>query len=538
MQRAQALLLALCTLPSAAVAAGPGPVDVGLEYRAQHTTMKPLSVNDLTATNVGLLEHRLRVDLEASLTAKARVIVQADLLDGVIFGDNGSFVGTPRRNRGALIATRSPNLSRPIVGVLDPEAPSLDPDNYGLVLAEAPPLEINHVYGEVVLPVGLLRAGRQPVSRGRTVLVHSGGRINRWGVSRGNDSVDGVLFATKLDAIVDAVRGLSPDASVDRGLFLAVLGGVVAEQQVVTSDDDLKQMATTLFWLMKDERLFGLPLDYLDASLIHSYRGSNRFDTELQSFGAALSMQTDLLRVSLNHTFMLGGTREVSEAFALLGNVAGKPALQEIRAFGGFAEVALRLLPFELSFELFYASGDDDPDVASAFTQLTFAEDTNVGLHLFENVLAYQTERASRLGTENLKVLNPASFPLDAISTRGGLVNAIVLFPQVLAYPWDWLSLRAGAMFAFTHVRSVDPVGTLLHNDGVSMEDDLRNFNGGPPGDYWGTELDLGVTWLPVPGFALDLEGAWLMPGNALEDEHGDAVDSFYAALRMTWWTR
>jgi len=535
------LSTALALLPVAARAApkpGPAPVDLGLEYRAQHLTMKPLSLNDLTAPDVAFVEQRLRLDGQAAIGRSARIVVQADLLDGVLFGDNGSFVGSPRRNRGALIATRSPNLSRLSVDVLDRNVSTLDPDNYGLVLAPAPPLEVNHVYGEVRLPVGLLRVGRQPLSRGRTVLVHGGQRINRWGVSRAHDSADSILFATKLSAIADAAAGLPVDPSLDRGLFLAVLTGQIAEQGPATSADDLYQVASTLFYTAADEPVFGLPVERLDASLVHSYRTSDQFDTELHSATATLELETEHLRFVAHHTYMLGQTREVSEALALLGSGTGEPALQDVSAWGGIGELAFKLDPVELVFEWSYASGDDDPSLASAFTQLTQAEDNNVGLHLFENVLAYQTERAVRLGMEALKSVDPQSYPLDALSSRGALVNGIALFPQVLVRPWDWLDLRAGVMFAFTHLPSVDPIGSMLHSDGVETDDDLRNFCGGTPGDYWGTEYDVGLTLKPADGFALDLEGAWLQPGDALQDEHGDAVDSFFLALRFTWWTR
>ena len=58
---------------------------------------------------------------------------------------------------------------------------------------------------------------------------------------------------------------------------------------------------------------------------------------------------------------------------------------------------------------------------------------------------------------------------------------------------------------------------------------------GGKPGDYWGTELDFGATWKPSPGFFVDFECAYLFSGSALEDEHGDAVNSFYTNLRFTY---
>ena len=536
---ARALFAALLPLlvPAPADAEPTEETEVSAEYRVQHSTMSPLSLNDTTASDVAFAEQRLRVEAAAGIGGPVRIRVQADLLNGVLFGDNGSLLGSPRRNRGADIAARSPNLSRLSVGRLDPGRSSLDLDNYGLVLEPADAVTLNHVYAEVSLPFGLLRGGRQPISNSRTVLVHSGQRINRWGISRDHDSTDGLALATKLSVITDVLAGLRPDVSLDKGLFLAVLMGQVVEQDPARNDDDLQQIATKLFYTATDEVVLGRKVERASASVVHSWRHSARFDTDLQTLTGAIEIETKTLRLVFHHTEMLGQTREVAEALALFSDTPGGPELQQIRAFGGFGELALRLSPVELSFEVYYASGDDDPQLETDFEQLTFAPDTNVGLHLFENVLAYQTERSARLGVENLRALGPPTLPLDGLSTRGGLQNAVVLFPQVLASPTPWLDLRAGILLAFTHVPSVDPIGTLLHADGVETDDDKRNFSQGPPGSRWGTEYDVGLTLRPREGFSLDLEGAYLVPGDALVDEHGDAVDSFFAAVRMTWWT-
>ena len=110
-----------------------------------------------------------------------------------------------------------------------------------------------------------------------------------------------------------------------------------------------------------------------------------------------------------------------------------------------------------------------------------------------------------------------------------------MLFPQVVFSPLRWLSARAGVMFAFTERDNVDQVGTILEATGASLRDDMVNFNGGAPARYWGTELDVGLTFTPVDGFMLDLEGAYLWPGAALHDENGDAVNSVYGNVRFTF---
>ena len=49
--------------------------------------------------------------------------------------------------------------------------------------------------------------------------------------------------------------------------------------------------------------------------------------------------------------------------------------------------LSIFFLLLKFIFEFFYASGDDDPSNDTDINQLTFTPDTNVGLHLFENVI-------------------------------------------------------------------------------------------------------------------------------------------------------
>jgi len=70
----------------------------------------------------------------------------------------------------------------------------------------------------------------------------------------------------------------------------------------------------------------------------------------------------------------------------------------------------------------------------------------------------------------------------------------------------------------------VDPVATILARDGNRIDDDAVNFHGGDPGTYYGTELDGQLTWAFRERFLWTVEAAVLFPGDALEDENGDAV--------------
>lgn len=504
-----------------------------IEQRTRYQRMDPLSLNDDTASNVSYFDQRLRLGADVGLGDHVHLRVLTDVLDNVIFGDNGSFVGVPTKLRGSIAATRAPNLSRVTVGRLDPDSGALDRDNYGYVLAPADALTVRQIYGEVRLPVGIVRFGRMPLATGRSVLTHDGSRINRWGVGKTADTADAFVFGTKLSAIGDLIAGDKPDVDPERGLFGAVLVGQTSEQQI-QGDDDLMQYVGTVWYQAKDETVLGFDVDRLRTGLIYSHRIGDQFETYVGTVTGYFEAETDRLRIALHHVQMFGGTREISEGLAILGTSAGPPGRQTISAFGGFGELALLLSGLELSMEVYWASGDEDPRSTTDVDQLTFAEDTNVGLHLFENVLAYQSARSAALGVANLRGVSPPTYPVAEVDTRGGLQNALVLFPQIIARPLPWLSARAGVMMAWALVPVVDPIGTILATDGVEVTDDQVNYAGGKPGTYWGTEIDLGVTVTPVQHFAFDLEGGYLFPGDALQDEHGDAVRSLFVTARAT----
>ncbi len=190
---------------------------------------------------------------------------------------------------------------------------------------------------------------------------------------------------------------------------------------------------------------------------------------------------------------------------------------------------------FTLYLEGDYASGDSDPNPRTALTQFRFADDTNVGLLLFEHVLAYQSARAAAAGGRLLRDLGAPSIPTEQVATRGAFTNAAALFPQVDVRPVENFLVRAGALFAWAPARLVDPIASLQRRDGQTVEDDLVNFAGGKPGRYYGTELDLRLQYRVLEHFTADVEGAVLFPGSALEDDNGDAVRSVLGQARATF---
>ena len=63
----------------------------------------------------------------------------------------------------------------------------------------------------------------------------------------------------------------------------------------------------------------------------------------------------------------------------------------------------------------------------------------------------------------------------------------------------------------------------------------MVNFNGGKPGSYYGTEIDLQVEWTWRELFTWTVEAAAVLPGDALRDANGDAVPAFLVENRFVF---
>ena len=78
-------------------------------------------------------------------------------------------------------------------------------------------------------------------------------------------------------------------------------------------------------------------------------------------------------------------------------------------------------------------------------------------------------------------------------------------------------------------------IGTALREDGVEIDDDAQNYYGGSPGTYYGTEIDLQLNWTLNGFFGWTIEAAAVIPGDALQDQHGDALPSFLFENRFVF---
>ena len=400
---------------------------------------------------------------------------------------------------------------------LDPGANPVQAQSYHYGLCPADPVTVRRLYGDVVLPVGLLRIGRQAFTEGSSVAVNDGdGRRNRFGVANLGNSVDRVLFATKpLEAFrTKALR----DPSEDHGLFLILAYDQLVIQEPQFLGYNLRDAIVAARYL--EPRLGGLR--DAEVRLFGVYRWDLSFGTKVTAIGGRVSARAGHWYAGVDGTGVLGSTIEVCDAFHLITN---DPAVsQDIRQLGARAVVRYDDRWWTAYLEGDYASGSSDTTLQGPLTQFHFAEDTNVGLLLFKQVFAYQTAREAAAATALLTSLHAPTVPVESIATGGALTDAFVLFPQLDVKPVDEVLLRGGVMFAWAPDAVFDPIATAERRAAGTYQYTVVNFNGGQPGNYYGTELDGRIQWKYLKHVEFDLEGAVLFPGSALQDQDGHAV--------------
>ncbi|MBA2664329.1 MAG: hypothetical protein H0U74_18710 [Bradymonadaceae bacterium] len=514
-------------------------VDLQPEYRVRSLRIDPVELSGEGVRGIDWTEQRFRLNTALVKPTVGSITIQIDALDGVLFGDNGSFLGTPASNSGVSLSTKRPNLTRWDIG-LKPGADPLDRNSYVPVLREAPLFEFNYLYGDILLPIGVLRIGRQPLNYGATITAHDGGRHNRWGASSYSDGVDRILFGTKLDQAWGVIRDGEDhvlDASLDNGVILGLFYDFLKQDNVAILSDDLRQFGTQLQFRLREANWLGW--DWRNLAFLGSvvHIRNEQFNSSVFGFPMLLEGRVENFGMKLQYMHIRGSTREISEGF---GALSGKEATdQDVIAHGAQAVLDYDLGRVNLAMELNYASGDDNPRPNDPITSFNFARDMNVGLLLFEHIVAFESARSVAVGIENLSGTETASFPLTEARTEGRFTNAIVVFPQVKV---DWwraqhhnIHTRMGVMMAWSAATLgvVDPIMTSINDLSANVADNAVNYHGGLPSRYYGTEFDLQVGYRFRDNFFWTFEAAMLLPGQGVWDEHGDAVRSFLLENRF-----
>ena len=503
------------------------------QYRVRYININPLQVNGEIAETVSYFEQRLRTDFSVAYERAVRVNVQLDVLDGALFGDNGSFGDLIEANQGARTGALIPNNSTWGVDRIDGNTgiPATNKDDFGPVLLEVDDIRVNRLWGEVALPVGVMRVGRQPAVVGRSILANDGDAFtNEFGVSFSHDSVDRVLFATKPVEIAKAAMEGDAGAanpSQDEGIFLVLAFDQIVEDGIETESDDLKQFASALIWRAPELEIGDVLFEDVYAQVSVGYRFGD-FDSEVFPVPFVLFFETGRWRFRGEFAYLFGRTSLVNEVVNEVtpGFIEGRSS--RVNAYGAHANLEYEVDDWTFALEFDFASGDGSPrdDEISTFY---FAEDTNVGILLFEHVLAFETARSAAFGAENLELSGGRESVADRIASEGSFFNAIGVLPKITWQPRRDFYLRGGVLAAWADEDVVDP--SVLRIQGARV-----NYHGGDPDErFYGVEFMGRLEWTLHDNFIFNVEGAYLIPGGALEDKNGDAVDSYLVETRWTF---
>ena len=168
-----------------------------------------------------------------------------------------------------------------------------------------------------------------------------------------------------------------------------------------------------------------------------------------------------------------------------------------------------------------WASGDADP-YDGVDRRFAFAPSHNVGLILFDELIAWKTARAATIGQDPAVGERPRP-EADGLPTNGAVAGATYLQPEIVFRPLANLDLYAALVVAQTTADFVDPVQ-------VYATGRYQNYDGGPPGSRdLGTEVDMGLD-VRVPsctGVTIQVGGqaGVLFPGNAFADAQGHRLN-------------
>lgn len=505
------------------------------QFRLQAQRSFPLSA---TASAIdrrpGLLEdsigqnwfvhHWLRVTPRLQLRDKVEIVAQADVLTGVLFGELAH----------------------------DTRADAMPRNEYNGLSNVQP----RWLYAQVRLPFGLLRVGQQPNHWGMGVLANDGDHPMLFGDYRFGSISERVLFATK-------------PGGQDSDFYLALAGDLVYRDQNarLTRGQQAFQGVLAAFYErgpnklgvfstlrhQENDKTSGSPLysytDTIDAVAVDLH---GKFATPVPGedaflFGEAeaayIAGSTNVIRTQ--DLAREGGKTQIASygGAAVLGVVhrswakgVWSDAATErearrtsMRYLGAASERGVPYGDLVGQVEIGYASGDADPYDG---TQRRFVFDPNhrIGLLLFDEVLRWQTARASTAATDPLLTNAQRPTPgVDLLPSNGGVFGAQYVNPTFIYRPRHWLDIKGGMVVAQSTADVVDPYRLATRGSYV-------NYRGGSPRKKdLGVELDAGFeSRIPLDYGLLAQVGAQagvLFPGGALENAAGERLPLQWIAI-------
>lgn len=384
------------------------------------------------------------------------------------------------------------------------------------------------LYLEYMSPIGLFRVGQQPSHWGMGLVANDGDHPSLFGDYYGGSIAERVLFAT---------RPLGKDSP----LNLAIAGDLVFKDATADLSDDefALQGVLAAFYADKHDNMLGFYGVYRAQQRQGSALPGRDFDETLAvwaldsagKFNAKIPGTRGHVFGEYEAAYIFGDTSFVRTAQQSRTNTR-----EDLQTFGAAARLGAvttrgegdkRYGDFVASLEWGWTSGDADPN-DGVTRRFRFDPNHNVGLILFDEVLAWKTARATASARDPQLTQRPNP-GTDLLPSNGAVFGATYLYPNVVVRPVPELDLKAAAVIAQTTADFVDPVQ-------VGINGRFANFDGGDARSHdLGVELDGGFEYRLALDYGMTLQlgaqGGVLFPGNAFNDAAGNAMATQYLGV-------
>jgi hypothetical protein len=403
------------------------------------------------------MQSRFRVNPEISPTPDTKIKAQIDIIDDVVWGIKtvegeieqfANFPSVYGRTPGEYpCATYADGTN--ILGCKENGISRL--------------VGIKRVWGEIEFFFGKFFIGRMGSDFGMGIFENDGnGFKNEWGDAHYGDTRDRIMFGTK-------------PLGREEPLIIVVGFDKVAENYL-EDEPDVHQWFLVPLW--KDE------VKGIEGGGFLAARLDTQEETRTEIFIADPYIHLTKWRnfkFSMEGTILGGRTRALSDIMTSLGKPEPEAQLG-ILAFNMAGSIMYRYDPWEFQLDAGYSSGEKGGVLDGEINSIPFDPDFNVGLIMFEEVLARQSAELARgLGSE-------------IFATRGAVSNALYIMPTFRFAPLPTLKsylsiLWARALDAPALVNPVNPGGLNVRN--------------GKAGRNYGLEVDWGAK---IGGDTFDVE--------------------------------
>ncbi len=382
-------------------------------------------------------------------------------------------------------------------------------------------LDLRQLYAEYKWKTGVFRVGQQLSQWGLGILANGGSRdpeAGEFGQQHfGNLTYRALLVGRPFFKLGGRFRAIEPMIAAD----LVVRDATAS----LVRGDDAFQAVFALRFNPDPEHNLGLYAVYRHQRARRVTDNGRSTDAVALDFAGKWQFARSEGRV-FNIGFEIAGITGTTTE----GRTDSAPVLK-VRQLGAAAKLSYRNGRAQAYLDWGFASGDQNPN-DDRLENFRFDRDYKVGLVLFDEVLGWQSARSAfRAADPNLLGEPPEG--VELAPSGGSVSSAWYLFPRLRYGVREWFDLYGGPLFAFSTARLTDPFNSRL-GGGTAI-----NFLGGAPGNYLGTELDLGAQarWQPIQMLVISLtfEVGLLLPGDAFAIPMGGTMGPVgMARLRLS----